>query len=73
MISHKELELLNSRLEGNLFFDELMRTLYATDASVYKMMPLAVAIPKTKNAIKALIAFANKQNTSLIILLYNTL
>jgi FAD/FMN-containing dehydrogenase/Fe-S oxidoreductase len=43
-----------------------MRTLYATDASAYREMPLAVAVPKTKNDIKKLIAFARQNHTSLI-------
>jgi FAD/FMN-containing dehydrogenase len=41
-----------------------MRTLYATDASSYREMPLAVAIPKTKADIAALISFAATHNTS---------
>ena len=60
------LQNLESTLEGELYFDDLMRKLYATDASVYEILPLAVAIPKTKKDIKALIDFANKNNTSLI-------
>jgi len=43
-----------------------MRTLYATDASAYREMPLAVAIPKSVSDIKKLIAFAHAQKTSLI-------
>src|SRR6478736_6270033 len=43
-----------------------MRTLYATDASAYREMPLAVAIPKSKNDLLKLIAFAKTENTSLI-------
>jgi FAD/FMN-containing dehydrogenase len=35
-----------------------MRTLYATDASSYREMPLAVAIPQTEYNLKALIQFA---------------
>lgn len=66
MINQNQLKLLNSELKGDLHFDELMRTLYATDASVYKMMPLAVAIPKNNNDIKKLITFASVYNTSLI-------
>jgi len=53
-------------LEGTLHFDTTMRTLYATDASAYRELPLAVAIPKTIDDIRKLIAFANKHNTSLI-------
>lgn len=66
MVTDKELKLLNSELEGNLYFDKLMRTLYATDASVYKMMPLAVAIPKHNKDLKSLVNFAKMNNTSLI-------
>ena len=61
-----ELTALESTLEGDLFFDDTMRKLYATDASAYREMPLAVAIPKNDSDIKILIDFANKHNTSLI-------
>ena len=43
-----------------------MRILYATDASAYREMPLAVAIPKTWADIKKLISFADANQTSLI-------
>src|SRR5690606_41969867 len=43
-----------------------MRLLYATDASVYREKPLAVAIPKSEADIQQLIAFARANNTSLI-------
>jgi FAD/FMN-containing dehydrogenase/Fe-S oxidoreductase len=60
------LQQLASTLEGEFYSDETMRTLYATDASAYREMPLAVAIPKTKEDIKKLIAFARQNHTSLI-------
>ena len=53
-------------LEGQLFHDTTMRTLYATDASAYREMPLAVAIPKSVADIKKLIHFAHQEKTSLI-------
>lgn len=53
-------------LEGQLFHDTTMRTLYATDASAYREMPLAVAIPKSVTDIKKLIHFAHQEKTSLI-------
>ncbi len=53
-------------LEGDFFYSTTMRTLYATDASVYKEYPLAVAYPKSKNDLKLLIAFAHQHKTSLI-------
>lgn len=62
----QELQQLGRQLEGELYYDAAMRTLYATDASAYREMPLAVAIPKHEQDIKTLIAFARKYKTSLI-------
>ena len=61
-----DLEGLEKQLEGKLFYDHTMRLLYATDASAYKEMPLAVAIPKTKEDIRKIIAFARANNSSVI-------
>jgi FAD/FMN-containing dehydrogenase/Fe-S oxidoreductase len=61
-----QLQQLAQGLNGTLHYDHLMRTLYATDASVYRDLPLAVAYPKTKTDIKKLIHFAQEHNTSLI-------
>jgi FAD/FMN-containing dehydrogenase len=61
-----ELQELANQLEGELYFDTTIRTLYATDASAYREMPLAVAVPKSVKDIKELISFARRQNTSLI-------
>ncbi len=60
------LQTLAGTLTGELYVDNTMRTLYATDASAYRELPLAVAIPKTVEDLKILIAFARKEKTSLI-------
>jgi FAD/FMN-containing dehydrogenase/Fe-S oxidoreductase len=60
------LQQLATQLEGEFFFDTTMRTLYATDASAYRELPLAVALPKTVDDIKELISFARLHKTSLI-------
>lgn len=62
---------LSARLEGELFYDDSVlhkaqRHLYATDASVYQELPIAVAIPKNAEDLKALIAFAQTNKLSLI-------
>jgi len=62
----EKLQQLEKQIEGDLFYDITMRTLYATDASAYREMPLAVAIPKTIEDIKHLIRFAKNEKTSLI-------
>lgn len=62
----EQLQQLRAQLEGELYFDNLMRHLYATDASVYRELPLAVALPKNAKDIQKLIAFANTHQTALI-------
>jgi FAD/FMN-containing dehydrogenase/Fe-S oxidoreductase len=62
----EKLKLLSRELEGELYDDTAMRTLYATDASAYREMPLAVAIPRSVADLKKLIQFAKSEKTSLI-------
>ena len=61
-----DLRQLASRLEGGLHFDEAMRKLYATDASEYQEMPLAVALPQTEEDVRELLLFANRHRVGLI-------
>ncbi|WP_254411856.1 FAD-binding and (Fe-S)-binding domain-containing protein [Dyadobacter diqingensis] len=65
-VSNTDLQQLARQLTGDFYDDNTMRTLYATDASAYREMPLAVAIPKTLEDIKKLIAFATSKKISLI-------
>ncbi|WP_240975963.1 FAD-binding and (Fe-S)-binding domain-containing protein [Chitinophaga fulva] len=62
----EKLEQLAQELEGTLYTDNTMRTLYATDASAYREMPLAVVIPESTDDLKRLISFARTNKTSLI-------
>lgn len=66
MVPHNKLTELASKLIGDLFTDYSTRLLYATDASVYREVPLAVARPKDKDDIHELIRFANATRVSLI-------
>ncbi|MFD0991579.1 FAD-binding and (Fe-S)-binding domain-containing protein [Tenacibaculum geojense] len=66
MIDNSSLKILEKSLEGELFFDDLHKSLYATDASVYRKIPVAVAFPKNNNDIKLLITFAKNNSTTLI-------
>lgn len=63
---NEQLRQLAGVLEGELYFDDTMKLLYATDASAYREIPLAVAIPKNEEDIKKLIRFAGSNKTSLI-------
>ena len=58
--------MLAGQLEGTLHYDTVTRKIYATDASAYREIPLAVAIPKTVADIRKLILFAGREGTSLI-------
>jgi FAD/FMN-containing dehydrogenase len=60
------LDKLNSSFNGELLVDDLSKIIYATDASVYRSLPLAVAYPKNIEDIKKLIEFSKSNNTSLI-------
>jgi FAD/FMN-containing dehydrogenase/Fe-S oxidoreductase len=62
----ERLKELSAQLAGDLYTDDKMRILYATDASAYREIPLAVAIPKSVEDLKTLIRFAGKNHSSLI-------
>lgn len=59
-------EVLAQSLEGEFYIGEAVRRIYATDASAYREVPQAVAVPKTDEDLKKLIRFAQEYNTSLI-------
>jgi FAD/FMN-containing dehydrogenase/Fe-S oxidoreductase len=62
----KKLQNLAQNLDGELHYDMKLRILYATDASAYRQIPMAVAIPKTEKDLKTLILFAKEEGISLI-------
>jgi len=60
------LEELSEIIEGEVHFDDLHKSIYATDASVYRKIPLGVAYPKNNQDLKTIIHFATKNNITLI-------
>lgn len=66
------LEKLNHEIEGELYYNpsdpkhQTIRMAYATDASVYQELPVAVAIPYTKGDLVKLVRFAAANKTTLI-------
>ncbi|MES2239330.1 MAG: FAD-linked oxidase C-terminal domain-containing protein [Bacteroidota bacterium] len=62
----QSLEQLSHSLEGTLLHDNLHKTLYATDASAYRIVPQAVALPKTTEDIVKLVHYAIDNKTTLI-------
>ena len=59
MIDDSKLKRIEDKLAGSIVYDDLHKALYATDASVYRKIPLAVAYPKDNNALIVLIEFAS--------------
>lgn len=62
----KNIKDLGVKLEGEILVDNLSTALYATDASVYRKIPIAVAFPRTVSDIQLLISFATEHNIGLI-------
>jgi FAD/FMN-containing dehydrogenase/Fe-S oxidoreductase len=61
-----ELAALRMELAGELSWDATSRVCYATDASVYRELPLAVARPKGVADLRRLLAFARQHGVPLI-------
>ena len=57
---------LKKLFSGDIYTDLSSRLMYATDASAYREIPIAVTRPKNKQDIINLIEFARRENTSLI-------
>lgn len=60
-----QLKQLAASLDGTVLYDELHKTIYSTDASAYKLRPVAAALPKNENDIIKLIHFAKEHGISL--------
>jgi len=57
---------LKKQIKGDLFTDAAHRILYATDASAYRELPLAVSRPGDNDDIKKIISYARSQGLSVI-------
>ncbi|WP_010521050.1 FAD-binding and (Fe-S)-binding domain-containing protein [Aquimarina agarivorans] len=59
-------EALQDKIEGEVNYDELTKMIYATDASVYRKLPLAVVFPKHTQDIQEIVNFALQNHLNLI-------
>lgn len=57
---------LKKRFIGDLRLDSASKVLYATDASIYQIEPLGVAIPKTQEDLHAAVELAAKYNIPIL-------
>jgi FAD/FMN-containing dehydrogenase/Fe-S oxidoreductase len=52
--------------KGDLHFDELTRALYSTDASIFQVQPLGVAVPRDEEDVQALVRYAALHQLALV-------
>lgn len=57
---------LRNRITAELYTDPLQLGIYATDASNYQIMPLAVCLPKDENELKDLVKWASENKVPLL-------
>jgi len=57
------LSALRGRIEGEVRFDEPTRLLYATDASICRMVPLGVVVPRTPDDLHTAVSIALETRT----------
>ncbi|NRT16662.1 hypothetical protein HNP99_003033 [Flavobacterium sp. 28A] len=64
MPTQDQLQQLAASIDGKLLYDDLHKTLYSTDASAYKLRPIAAALPKNEQDIIKILAFATVNKIS---------
>ena len=57
---------LQREISGEVKFDEITREIYSTDASIYRIIPLCVAIPKNTNDVKTIVQIADENNIAIL-------
>jgi len=57
---------LKKELKGDLYTDAVNRILYATDASAYRQLPMAVTRPRDREDVKKIISYAHSVGSSVI-------
>ncbi len=56
-----DLKTLRNKIDGNVHDSTIIRTLYSTDASMFKIMPTLVCEPKNENDLYHLLDFAKNR------------
>ena len=64
-LQNLELEL-GERIRGDVSVDEVTRGIYATDASIYQITPLAVVLPRDEQDVRAVVEIAADKGISIL-------
>ena len=57
---------LRSRIKGDVSCDDVTRGIYATDASIYQITPVAVVLPRDEADVRAAVRTAAEYNVSIV-------
>ncbi|MEM7354023.1 MAG: FAD-linked oxidase C-terminal domain-containing protein [Acidobacteriota bacterium] len=57
---------LRHAIRGDVFFDDVTRGIYATDASNYQIQPVAVVVPRDRDDVKAAVEIAARHEVSIL-------
>ncbi len=57
---------LRRRIRGDVFFDDVSRGIYATDASNYQISPVAVVVPRDEDDVRAAVAIAAEHGVPIL-------
>ena len=57
---------LSQAIDGEFYTDNIHRIIYSTDASSYRELPQAVVLPRHKEDVSKVLAFAREHHTSVI-------
>jgi FAD/FMN-containing dehydrogenase len=64
---HNKLQLeLTTYFQGEVYFDDMSRGIYSTDASNYQVEPVAVCVPKNEDDVKMAVKIANGNGISIL-------
>tara|TARA_B100001123_G_scaffold53098_3_gene55726 strand:- start:5869 stop:8769 length:2901 start_codon:yes stop_codon:yes gene_type:complete len=59
-------ENLRKNVDGEVRFDKMTQSLYSTDASIYRIEPVGVVIPRNEEDVIAVVEFANSHQVPLL-------
>jgi FAD/FMN-containing dehydrogenase/Fe-S oxidoreductase len=60
------IKLLSQEIEGECYADKKTRMLYATDASIYQILPELVIVPKSNHDLESVLRFCRKYSLSIV-------
>jgi len=63
---NRVLDDLKGFVKGELLFDDITRTLYSTDASIFQIKPAGVVVPRDEEDVQALVRYAGENSVPLI-------